>query len=149
MAVSVAVASFGVLIAFLMYRRESMSPDTFVNLAGGLPYRLFDRKWYFDEIYQTVFVNGTLVMARFWSAFDAYIVDGIVNGVAALIRFVAWLNGLFDTYIIDALVNALANVTYWLGNRFRRLQTGNINGYLYGIIIAMAVAVFVKVRYWS
>ncbi|MGZ8495894.1 MAG: hypothetical protein ACXWWP_08340, partial [Candidatus Binatia bacterium] len=75
--------------------------------------------------------------------------DGIVNGVAALTRFVAWLNGLFDTYIIDALVNALANVTYWLGNRFRRLQTGNINGYLYGIIIAMAVAVFVKVRYWS
>ena len=97
----------------------------------------------------TVFVNGTLVMARFWSAFDAYIVDGIVNGVAALTRFVAWLNGLFDTYIIDGLVNALADVTYWLGNRFRRLQTGNINGYLYGIIIAMAVAVFVKVRYWS
>ena len=88
-------------------------------------------------------------MARFWSAFDAYIVDGIVNGVAALTRFVAWLNGLFDTYIIDALVNGLSNVTYWLGNRFRRLQTGNINGYLYGIIIAMAVAVFVKVRYWS
>ena len=149
MAVSVSVASFGVFIAFLMYRRESLSPDTFVNLAGGLPYRLFDRKWYVDEIYQAIFVNGTLMLARFWSAFDAYIVDGIVNGVAAVTRFISWLNGLFDAYIIDGLVNALANVTYWAGNRFRRLQTGNINGYLYGIIIAMAVAVYVKIRYWT
>ncbi len=149
MAVSVSVASFGVFIAFLMYRRESLSPDTFVNLAGGLPYRLFDRKWYVDEIYQAIFVNGTLMLARFWSAFDAYIVDGIVNGVAAVTRFISWLDGLFDAYIVDGLVNALANVTYWAGNRFRRLQTGNINGYLYGIIIAMAVAVYVKIRYWT
>ena len=54
-------------------------------------------------------------MARFWSAFDAYIVDGIVNGVAALTRFVAWFNGLFDTYIIDGLVNGLCrcHVTGW------------------------------------
>jgi NADH-quinone oxidoreductase subunit L len=126
-----------------------LSPDTFVNLAGGLPYRLFDRKWYVDEIYQAIFVNGTLMLARFWSAFDAYIVDGIVNGVAAVTRFISWLDGLFDAYIIDGLVNALANVTYWAGNRFRRLQTGNINGYLYGIIIAMAVAVYVKIRYWT
>jgi NADH-quinone oxidoreductase subunit L len=149
MAVSVSVAACGVLIAYLMYRREALSPDTFVNLAGGLPYRLFDRKWYFDEIYQTIFVNGTLMLARFWSAFDAYIVDGIVNGVAAVTRFISWLNGLIDTYIVDGLVNAVADVTYWAGNRFRRLQTGNINGYLYGIILAMAVAVYVKIRYWT
>jgi NADH-quinone oxidoreductase subunit L len=148
MAVSVSVAAFGVFVAFLMYRRESLSPDTFVNLAGGVPYRLFDHKWYVDEIYQTIFVNGTLLLARFWSAFDAYIVDGIVNGVAAVTANL-WLNGLFDAYIIDGMVNATANVTYWAGNRFRRLQTGNINGYLYGIIIAMAVAVYVKIRYWT
>ena len=46
-------------------------------------------------------------------------------------RFVSWLNGLFDAYVIDGMVNAVANLTYWVGNRFRRLQTGNINGYLY------------------
>jgi len=149
MVVSIAVASAGCFLAFLMYRKESLSPEIFANFAGGSLYRLFDRKWYLDEIYQVLFVNGTLILARFWSAFDAYIVDGIVNGVAALTRFVSWLNGLFDSYIIDGLVNAAADITYWAGNRFRRLQTGNINGYLYGIIIAMALAVFVKVRYWS
>jgi len=149
MAVSVAVASFGVFIAFLMYRRESLSPEIFCNLAGGLPYRLFDRKWYFDEIYQAVFVNGTLLLARIGSLFDQYIIDGIVDGSASLTRFASWLNGLFDDYIIDGMVNAVANVTFWMGNKFRRLQTGNINGYLFVILIAMVLAVYVKVHYWS
>ena len=89
-----------------------------------------------------------MLLARFWSAFDAYIVDGIVNGVAAVTRFVSWLNGLFDANIIDGIVNALANIIFWVGNRFRRLQTGNINGYLYGII-AMVVAIMSSSRYWS
>jgi NADH-quinone oxidoreductase subunit L len=149
MGVSVSVAAFGVLIAYLMYRRELLSPETFTNLAGGLPFRLFDRKWYFDEIYQVIFVNGTLLLARFMSAFDAYIVDGIVNGAATLTRFASWLNGLFDSYIIDGLVNAVANVTFWAGNKLRRLQTGNINGYLFVILIAMVFAIYVKVHYWS
>jgi NADH-quinone oxidoreductase subunit L len=149
MAVSVAVASFGVFIAYLMYRREVLAPELFSNLAGGLFYRLFDRKWYFDEIYQVIFVNGTLLLARIGSAFDAYVIDGIVNGAAALTRFASWFNGLFDTYIIDGIVNAVANITSWAGNKFRRVQTGNINGYLYGIIIAMAIAIIVKIRYWS
>ena len=149
MGLSVAVAASGAFIAYLMYRRELLSPAIFANLAGGALYRLFDRKWYFDEIYQVVFVNGTLLLARALSAFDAYVIDGIVNGAAGLTRFVSWLNGVFDFYIIDGIVNAVANLTYWAGNRFRRVQTGNINSYLYGILIALAVAIIVKLRYWS
>jgi NADH-quinone oxidoreductase subunit L len=149
MAVSVAVASFGVFLAYLMYLREKLSPEIFANLAGGFFYRLFDRKWYFDEVYQVVFVNGTLLLARIGSLFDQYVIDGIVDGSASLTRFFSWLNGLFDNYIIDGIVNAIANITFWTGNMFRRVQTGNINSYLYGILIAVVVAIIVKLRYWS
>ena len=149
MALSVGVASFGALIAYLMYRRESLSPAFFTDLAGGFFYRLFDRKWYVDEIYQFLFVNGTLLLARVLSLFDQYVIDGIVNGAASLTRFISWLNGLFDNYIIDGIVNAIANITFWLGNKFRRVQTGNINSYLYGILIAIAVVIIIKIRYWS
>jgi NADH-quinone oxidoreductase subunit L len=149
MAVSVSVASLGVFLAYLMYRRESLSPAIFADLAGGLFYRLFDRKWYFDEIYQVVFVNGTLLIARFGSLFDQYIIDGIVNGAAALTRFVSWLNGLFDQYIIDGMVNLIANVTFGIGNKLRRVQTGNINSYLYGILIAVVLLIIAKLRYAS
>ena len=149
MALSVAVASFGVFIAYLMYRRESLSPEIFANLAGGFFYRLFDRKWYFDEVYQVVFVNGTLLLARIGALFDQYIIDGIVDGSASLTRFISWLNGLFDLYIIDGIVNAIASITFGIGNMLRRVQTGNINSYLYGILIAVVVAIIVKIRYWS
>jgi len=149
MAVSVSVAAAGCFLAYLMYRSEALSPDRFVNLAGGVFYRLFNGKWYVDEIYQAVFVNGSLLLAKFLSLFDQYVIDGIVNGSAAVTRFVSWLNGLFDQYIIDGIVNAVANITFWAGNKFRRVQTGNINSYLYGILIAMAVAIIVKIRYWS
>ena len=149
MALSIGVAASGLLLAYLMYYRRALSPQPFAKLAGGFFYRLFDRKWYFDEIYQAVFVNGSLLLARLFSLFDQYVVDGIVNGSAALTRFVSWLNGLFDLYIIDGIVNAIANLTFWVGNKFRRIQTGNINSYLYGILIAIALAVIVKIRYWS
>jgi len=149
MALSIGVATGGLLLAFLMYYRGVLSPQPFVKLAGGLFYRLFDRKWYFDEIYQAIFVNGALLLARLFSLFDQYVIDGIVNGSAAVTRFVSWFNGLFDLYIIDGLVNAIANITFWTGNKFRRIQTGNINSYLYGILIAIALAVIVKIRYWS
>jgi NADH-quinone oxidoreductase subunit L len=149
MAVSISVAAFGFLIAYLMYYRGALNPDRFANLAGGFFYRLFDRKYYIDEIYQVIFVNGTLLLARIGSLFDQYVIDGIVDGSASLTRFASWLNGLFDNYVIDGIVNAIANITFWAGNQFRRVQTGNINSYLYGILIAVVVAIIVKLRYWS
>ena len=149
MGLSIGVAAFGLLIAYLMYYRNALAPERFAHLAGGFFYRLFNNKWYVDEIYQAIFVNGTLFLASFFSAFDKYIVDGLVNGSAALTRFVSWLNGLFDRYIIDGIVNAVADVIFWGGNKFRRIQTGNINNYLYGILIAMVLALIMKLRYWS
>jgi NADH-quinone oxidoreductase subunit L len=149
MGISIAVAASGALLGYLMYYRATLSPDRFANFAGGSFYRLFHNKWYLDEIYQVVFVNGTLLLAQLFSAFDKYVVDGIVNGTASLTRFVSWLNGLFDHYIVDALVDALANFTFWAGNKFRRVQTGNINSYLYGILLAVVLAIIIKLRYWS
>jgi len=63
--------------------------------------------------------------------------------------FVSWLNGLFDNYVVDWLVNFVANFTFWAGNKFRRIQTGNINSYLYVILGAVVIAIIVKSRYWS
>jgi NADH-quinone oxidoreductase subunit L len=149
MAVSISVAALGFFLAYLMYYRGALSAALFANLAGGFFYRLFERKYYFDEIYQAIFVNGALLLARIGSLFDQYIIDSIVDGSASLTRLVSWINGLFDNYIIDGLVNAIANFTFWTGNTMRRIQTGNINSYLYGILIAVVVAIIVKLRYWS
>ena len=44
-------------------------------------------KWYFDELYNMIFVRPALWLAReFWQVGDVAIIDGVPNGLAALTR---------------------------------------------------------------
>ena len=144
MAASLGVAVVGILVARAMYLTKSLSPDTFAEAADGALYRLVYNKYYIDEIYTAVFVNGTLLMTRLCAGFDRYVIDFLVDGSAYLTRFVSWLNGLFDNYVIDGIVNRLADLTMGVGNRFRRLQTGSINGYLYVIVVGVVVVMIAR-----
>jgi len=148
MSVSIIAAAVGVALAYFLYYLRTPSRDESPE-AKGFSYRLLYNKYYVDEVYQFVFVGGTLLFARIGAAFDRYIIDTIVDGSAKLTTIIAWFNGLFDNYIVDMLVNAVANVTFAIGNNFRRVQTGNINSYLYVVVGAVVVAVIVKLRYWS
>jgi hypothetical protein len=51
--------------------------------------------------------------------------------------------------VVDGIVNLIANLTFAIGNKFRRVQTGNINSYLYGILIAIVLLIIAKLRYAS
>ncbi len=149
MAVSVGVAALGFYVAYLMYYRGRLAPERFSSLAGGLFYRLFHSKYYIDEIYQVVFVGGTLLLARVGAWIDRYIIDFIVDGSAKTTAVISWFNGLFDNHVIDGIVNRIADTTFAAGDRFRKVQTGNINGYLYVILGAVLLAMIIKSRYWS
>jgi NADH-quinone oxidoreductase subunit L len=144
MGASMTIASLGIVLAYVMYIRRALSPDVFAEAADGVPYRLILNKYYVDEIYNAVFVNGVLLLTRLCAAFDRYVIDGIVDGSAALTRGVSWINGLFDNYFIDGIVNRLADATIGLGTRFRQLQTGSINGYLYVIVVGVVVVMVAR-----
>jgi NADH-quinone oxidoreductase subunit L len=85
-----------------------------------------------------------LALTRAAAWFDANIIDGIVNLAGTLTVFGSWLSGLFDNYVVDGLVNYLSNVTLRTGERMRRLQTGSINGYLYGILAAVMLILLAR-----
>jgi NADH-quinone oxidoreductase subunit L len=68
----------------------------------------------------------------------------VVNLVAVITVFGSWLSGLFDNYVVDGLVNLAANSTLAAGGRLRRLQTGSINGYLYGLLAAVMVILLLQ-----
>ena len=89
-------------------------------------------------------MRGTLLLSAICAWFDATIVDGIVNGAARLTVTLSWLDGLFDDYVVDKLVNVLADRTYDLGARLRRVQTGNINAYLYVIVGAVTIVLLAR-----
>jgi len=134
----------GWLLADLIYRKGTVSGERITNLWEGKIFRLVYNKYYVDEIYDAVIVQPYLVLTRAASWFDAHIIDGIVNLVGTLTVFGSWLSGLFDNYVVDGLVNYLSNLTLSTGERMRRLQTGSINGYLYGILAAVMLILLAR-----
>ncbi len=144
MIISVAIAGTGFLIAYLAFYRKSLSADAIADVLGGVPYRVLYEKYYVDELYWATVVRGTLLLSRICALFDAYIVDGIVNGVARLTVLLARLDGLFDNYVVDRLVNVLADRTYDIGARLRRVQTGSINAYLYVIVGTVTIVLLAR-----
>jgi NADH-quinone oxidoreductase subunit L len=146
MAVSVAVAASGVGLAYLMYYRKTIRPEIFSDAAGGVPYRTVLDKYWVDELYQLVFVEGLLALTRILAWFDEYVIDGVVNGAAAVTRAWSAVTGLFDDTVVDGAVNGVADGTYAVGQRLRWIQTGAITSYLYVVLIGVLGGVFL---YWS
>jgi NADH:ubiquinone oxidoreductase subunit 5 (subunit L)/multisubunit Na+/H+ antiporter MnhA subunit len=80
------VAIAGVAIAYIMYHRNRATlPVRAGRLAGPL-YAFSRNKWYWDEVYNIIFVQAGLMTMRGLSLFDKYVIDGAVNGVAWLTR---------------------------------------------------------------
>ncbi|HEY2484046.1 MAG TPA: NADH-quinone oxidoreductase subunit L [Candidatus Binataceae bacterium] len=134
----------GWLAADFMYRQGAIDPSRFSQAFGGVAYDWVLNKYYVDELYDFVFVQPYLWATRGFAWFDLHIIDGVVNLAASITVFGSWLSGLFDNYVVDGLVNAASLVTLDLGGRLRRLQTGSINGYLYGILAAVMVILLVR-----
>jgi NADH-quinone oxidoreductase subunit L len=144
MVFSVGVALSGIFLAAQMYLWKRISPDRFAELGGGRPYQWSLNKYWIDELYDATVIAFTLWLTRACAWFDRVIIDGAVNGAAALTRAASWINGAFDKYVIDGIVNFVADATMIVGGRVRRLQTGNINGYLYAVVAGVVVVMVVR-----
>ncbi|MBN8561724.1 MULTISPECIES: NAD(P)H-quinone oxidoreductase subunit 5 [Leptolyngbya] len=75
---SVGIALIGITLASLMYLRGKIDPSAIAAKFPAL-YRLSKNKWYFDEIYNEVFVMGSRRLARQVLEVDSKVVDGVVN----------------------------------------------------------------------
>ena len=75
---SVGIGLIGITLASLMYLSRTIDAGAIAKKIQPL-YKLSLNKWYFDEIYDVVFVQGTRRLARQVLEVDIRIVDGIVN----------------------------------------------------------------------
>ena len=86
MGFSVIVAVVGITIAIALYLKNTGLPKKFTDAFPGL-HRAVYNKWYVDELYDFLFVNPCKGLGNFlWKGFDVLVVDGIVNGVAAVVK---------------------------------------------------------------
>ncbi|MEW6701334.1 MAG: NADH-quinone oxidoreductase subunit L [Bacteroidota bacterium] len=138
MFLSLAVAALGILIAFIFYQWKKLNAD---KLAGKLKllYNFSLNKWFLDELYDKTAVAGTLNFSSILAWFDNKIVDGIVNGSAALTRFTSKMSGLFDTFVVDGAVNFTAFFSGFVGLSFKKLQTGKVQTYIVFVVFAVII----------
>ncbi|GGH57169.1 NADH-quinone oxidoreductase subunit L [Frigidibacter albus] len=72
----------GLATAWLFYIRDPSLPGRLAALQPAL-YRFLLNKWYFDEIYEVLFVRPAKWLGRFlWKRGDGDVIDGSINGVA-------------------------------------------------------------------
>ncbi|MEM1427667.1 MAG: proton-conducting transporter membrane subunit, partial [Cyanobacteria bacterium P01_H01_bin.130] len=83
---SVGVGLIGISLAILMYLQRKIDPGAIAEKIQSL-YQFSLNKWYFDDIYDTAFVQGSRRLARQVMEVDFRIVDGAVNltGFATLL----------------------------------------------------------------
>nr|WP_199305733.1 NAD(P)H-quinone oxidoreductase subunit 5 [Pseudanabaena sp. FACHB-2040] len=85
---SVAIAVVGIILAVLMYRTRVIDPGAIASRIKPF-YSLSLNKWYIDDIYDVVFVQGSRKLAKQVLEVDIRIVDGLVN----LAGFVTLITG--------------------------------------------------------
>jgi len=139
MLLSVAIAAGGILVAKYFYVTKPEIPDKIAAAVPGL-HRTLSNKWYLDEIYEFVFVNGLCKAGGLLlGAFDRNVVDGGVNGAGWLTRFAATLSAWWDTWIVDGTVRLTSFLVKMSSYPVCLLQTGRVQGYAFFVVVGILV----------
>jgi NADH-quinone oxidoreductase subunit L len=107
----------GLFTAWMFYIVNPALPRKLAELQPGL-YRFLLNKWYFDEIYDWLFVNPAKALGNFlWKRGDGRTIDGLINGVA---------------------LGLIPRLTRLAG----RMQSGYLFHYAFAMVIGIAVLMF-------
>ncbi|MGZ5867409.1 MAG: NADH-quinone oxidoreductase subunit L, partial [Xanthobacteraceae bacterium] len=112
------VIGFG--IAWLFYIRRPSLPVELARQHQGL-YQFLLNKWYFDELYDFIFVRPTKWLGRFlWKRGDGWLIDGFgPDGVSARVldvtrETIRIQSGYLYHYAFSMLIGVAALVTWFM-----------------------------------
>jgi NADH-quinone oxidoreductase subunit L len=108
----------GFILAWVMYIRSPDLPRRIAEVNWPL-YQFLKNKWYFDEVYDVIFVKPAMFIGRFfWKRGDGTVIDGGLNGVAmGIIPFFTRLagraqSGYIFTYAFWMVIGIAALLTW-------------------------------------
>ncbi len=138
MMLSLLVAGIGILAAFTTYHWRKINADAIAERFAPV-HRFLVNKWYFDELYNSLVVGGTLAFTNILKWFDGTIIDGVVNGSGWLTRTTSFIGAKFDSIVIDGFVNLSAYLSGFSGLVLRKVQTGRVQSYLLFVVVGVMV----------
>jgi NADH-quinone oxidoreductase subunit L len=139
MLVSVLIAVLGIALARYLYHARPEIPQ---RIGARFPraHTVLYNKWYLDEIYDYLFVNGLCKRGGLaLGAFDRNVVDGGVNGAGWLTRLSSKVSMWWDTWIIDGAVRFGSFFVKMLSYPVCILQTGRVQAYAFFVVIGVLV----------
>jgi len=114
------MAAGGIGLAYVLYVLSPGLPGLLAARFRGL-YLFLLNKWYFDELYDLVFVRPAFYLGRgFWKAGDGALIDGVgPDGVASAVRVLAKRASALQTgylyhYAFAMLTGVVVLVTWYL-----------------------------------
>ncbi|MDE3166060.1 MAG: NADH-quinone oxidoreductase subunit L, partial [Acidobacteriota bacterium] len=140
MVLSVAIAVAGIALARYLYHQRPELTDGLQEKFRPV-HKVLYNKWYVDEIYDFLFVDGLCKGGgSALGAFDRNVVDGGVNGAGWLTRFTATLSAWWDTWVIDGAVRLSSFIVKLLSYPVCLMQSGRVQ--FYALFVVAGVLVF-------
>ena len=116
MVISSVVGLAGIAFAWIRYSKRVPSDEPTNAL-----HKLLANKYYIDEVYNALIVQPIKNGSHFllWQLVDNGIIDGIVNGVATIIRFIGGTlrrlqTGIVQAYIVSMVLGIVLFLAYYL-----------------------------------
>lgn len=145
--IAFATALSGFLLASVMYWWKILNPDEVRRQFQSI-YHFLIKKWWFDELYDFLWVRPSHLLAKFIAWLDTGCIDGLINGLANSVRrFCHQWDIWIDRWIVDGRIDSFAGWIYRTALSMRSLQTGQLRQYVLFIVIA-TVALFILVSFF-
>jgi len=129
--VSVGVALGGLTLGWLVYRKAAEA-DPLRKPLGAI-YGLLENKYYFDELYDSLFVQPAKRLAEGFSYMflDRQVIDGALHRVAqAGLSLGSIFRNYFDAPVVNGFGDLTGSLTQSFGRLLRKVQTGQVQQYL-------------------
>ena len=111
---------FGLSLAFILYIKKPKLPKI-ISDNQRILYNFLLNKWYFDEIYDFLFVKSSKWLGKFfWKIGDEKIIDGVINFISltfipAITKFVGRVQtGFIYHYAFAIFIGLVSILTYFL-----------------------------------
>jgi NADH-quinone oxidoreductase subunit L len=149
LAISLVVSLGGLFVGWLVYRNiKQGQTDPLKKALPGI-YKVLENKYYFDEIYDFLFVQPSTWFARNISylLIDRRIIDGFLNWVGHITSVIGkFLRDFIDKPVVNGFGDFVGETTKKLGVVLRPIQTGRIQQYM--IMALVTIAVFSMLFYY-
>jgi NADH-quinone oxidoreductase subunit L len=143
--ISIIASLGGLTLGWLVYRNQEAGAEDPLKAALGPVHKVLQNKYYFDEIYEVIFVRPAYWVADTFTnqILDRGIIDGILHFIARIASNVGYVfRNYFDKPVVNGFGDFVGEGIKKVGRSLKIIQTGKVQQYLLMALILVFGAMF-------